>query len=223
MATPYFRYVPNLEYVNRLKDNKIISSYIQTKNLFKRGVLREDIFTDLSYFTKYTIVGDERPDNIAFRTYGSQYYDWVVLLSNNIINFQDEWPLSQKSFENYLDTKYVTQQNLNSIHHYETIEVKDYLEFTIVPEGLTVDKDFSFTYYDTGRNTMVTRTGITQGLTNYDYEVKKEDEKRNIFLLKPEYVNIIEKNLNSSMLYKKGSSEYIDKKLVRAENIRLFQ
>jgi len=69
----------------------------------------------------------------------------------------------------------------------------------------------------------VTKTGITQELTNYDYEVKKEDEKRNIFLLKPDYVNIIERNLNSSMLYKKGSSEYIDKKLVRAENIRLFQ
>ena len=92
MATPYFRYIPNLEYVNRLRDNKTISAYIQTKNLFKRGVLREDIFTDLSYFTKYTIIGDERPDNVAFKSYGSQYYDWVVLLSNNIINFQDEWP-----------------------------------------------------------------------------------------------------------------------------------
>lgn len=223
MATPYFRYIPNLEYVNRLRDNKTISAYIQTKNLFKRGVLREDIFTDLSYFTKYTIIGDERPDNVAFKAYGSQYYDWVVLLSNNIINFQDEWPLSQRSFESYLDKKYVTQQNLNAIHHYETVEVKDLSGFTVVPEGLTVDKDFSFTYYDSKLGSEVTKTGITQELTNYDYEVKKEDEKRNIFLLKPEYVNIVERNLNSSMLYKKGSSEYIDKRLIRAENIRLFQ
>ena len=223
MTTPYFRYIPNLEYVNRLRDNKTISAYIQTKNLFKRGVLREDIFTDLSYFTKYTIIGDERPDNVAFKAYGSQYYDWVVLLSNNIINFQDEWPLSQRSFESYLDKKYVTQQNLNAIHHYETIEVKDLSGFTIVPEGLTVSKDFSFTYHDTKIGVELTKTGITQEFTNYDYEVKKEDEKRNIFLLKPDYVNIIERNLNSSMLYKKGSSEYIDKKLVRAENIRLFQ
>lgn len=223
MATPYFRYIPNLEYVNRLRDNKTISAYIQTKNLFKRGVLREDIFTDLSYFTKYTIIGDERPDNVAFKAYGSQYYDWVVLLSNNIINFQDEWPLSQRSFESYLDKKYVTQQNLNATHHYETIEVKDLSGFTVVPEGLTVNEDFSFTYHDTKIGVELTKTGITQEFTNYDYEVKKEDEKRNIFLLKPDYVNIIERNLNSSMLYKKGSSEYIDKKLVRAENIRLFQ
>lgn len=223
MATPYFRYVPNFEYVNRLKDNKTISAYIQTKNLFKRGVLREDIFADLSYFTKYTVVGDERPDNVAFKAYGSQYYDWVVLLSNNIINFQDEWPLTQKSFESYLDTKYVTQQKLFEVNHYKTIEVKDLSGFTIVPEGLVVNKNFSFTYHDTKIGVELTKTGITQEFTNYDYEVAKEDEKRNIFLLKPEYVNIVERNLNSSMLYKKGSSQYIDKKLIRGENIRLFQ
>lgn len=223
MATPYFRYVPNFEYVNRLKDNKNISAYIQTKNLFKRGILREDIFTDLAYFTKYTIVGDERPDNVAFKVYGSQYYDWVVLLCANIINYQDEWPLSQKSFENYLDTKYVTQQNLFGIHHYETIEVQDSTGFVVVPKGLVVDKNFSFNFYDSNLGTEVTKTGITEEFTNYDYEVKKEDEKRNIFLLKQEYVSVIERNLKSSMLYLKGSSQYIDKKLVRGENIRLFQ
>lgn len=223
MAIPYFRYVPNFEYVNRLKDNQTISAYIQTKNLFKRGILREDIFTDLSYFTKYTIVGDERPDNIANKIYGSQYYDWIVLLSNNIINYQDEWPLSQKSFENYLDTKYVTQQKLYEINHYETIEVKDLSGFTIVPKGLQVDKNFSFTYHDTKIGVELTKTGITQEFTNYDYEVKKEDNKRNIFLLKQDYINIIERNIKSSMIYKKGSSQYIDKTLVRGENIRLFQ
>ena len=65
MTIPYFRYVPNFEYVNRLRENKTILEYIQVKNLFKRGVIREDIFTDLTNFTKYSIVGDERPDNIA--------------------------------------------------------------------------------------------------------------------------------------------------------------
>ena len=223
MATPYFRYVPNFEYVNRLRDNKTISAYIQTKNLFKRGVLREDIFTDLSYFTKYSIVGDDRPDNVAYKYYGSQYYDWLVLLCNNVIHFQDEWPLSQKSFENYLDTKYVTQQNLFATHHYETIEVKDQSGFVIVPKGLEVDKDFSITYYDTKLGSELTKTGITQEFTNYDYEVKRDDEKRNIFLLKEEYVNVIENDLRGSMIYKKGSSQYVDKKLVRGENIRLFQ
>jgi len=223
MATPYFRYIPNFEYANRLKENKNISAYIQTKNLFKRGVLSEDIFQDLSYFTKYTIVGDERPDNIAYDVYGSQYYDWLVLICNNVINYQNEWPLSQKSFESYLDTKYVTQQNLFSIHHYETIEVQDQSGFVIVPKGLEVPQDFSITYYDSRLGIELTRTGITQEFTNYDYEVKLDDAKRNIYLLKTDYVNIVERNLRGSMIYKKGSSQYVDKKLVRGENIRLFQ
>jgi hypothetical protein len=223
MTTPYFRYVPNFEYVNRLRENKTILEYIQVKNLFKRGVIREDIFTDLTNFTKYSIVGDERPDNIANKVYGSQYYDWVVLLSNNVINYQNEWPMSQQSFQNYLDTKYITEQNLYSTHHYETKEVKDSYGFILVPAGLVVDKNFSYTFYDGGLGTEITKTNITTEVTNYDYEVKKEDEKRNIYLLKKEYLSIITRNIKSSLLYKEGSSQYVNKNLVKGENIRLFQ
>ena len=125
MSKPYFRYLPNFEYVNRLKENKNISTYIQVKNLFKRGTLREDIFQDLTYFSKYKVVGDERPDNVAYKIYGNQYLDWVVLLSNNIINYENEWPLSQASFNNYLYSKYVTDANLNAVRYYKTNEVKD--------------------------------------------------------------------------------------------------
>jgi len=223
MTIPYFRYVPNFEYVNRLRENKTILEYIQVKNLFKRGVIREDIFTDLTNFTKYSIVGDERPDNIANKVYGSQYYDWVVLLSNNVINYQNEWPMSQQSFHNYLDTKYITEQNLYSTHHYETKEVKDSYGFILVPAGLVVDKNFSYTFYDGGLGTEITKTNITTEVTNYDYEVKKEDEKRNIYLLKKEYLSIITRNIKSSLLYKEGSSQYVNKNLVKGENIRLFQ
>jgi hypothetical protein len=223
MTIPYFRYVPNFEYVNRLRENRTITQYIQVKNLFKRGVIREDIFTDLTNFTKYSIVGDERPDNIANKVYGSQYYDWVVLLSNNVINYQNEWPMSQQSFQNYLDTKYITEQNLYSTHHYETKEVKDSYGFILVPAGLVVDKNFSYTFYDGGLGTEITKTNITTEVTNYDYEVKKEDEKRNIYLLKKEYLSIITRNIKSSLLYKEGSSQYVNKNLVKGENIRLFQ
>ena len=65
----YFRQVPNLEYVNRLPDAKI-GDYALVKNLFKRGKLREDIFQNLAFFTKYQIKGDDRPDNVAYEVYG---------------------------------------------------------------------------------------------------------------------------------------------------------
>ena len=107
MATPYFRQVPDFEYVSRLPNAKI-SDYIRVKNLFKRGKLAEDIFPNLSFFTKYQIEGDDRPDNVAYKVYNDPRVDWVVLLSNNYTNIQSEWPLLQNDFDRYLLDKYGT-------------------------------------------------------------------------------------------------------------------
>ena len=60
----YFRYVPDFDYVSRLPESKI-SDYVKVKNLFKKGKLRDDIFQDVTVFTKYQIVGDARPDNVC--------------------------------------------------------------------------------------------------------------------------------------------------------------
>ena len=99
----YFSKVPDFEYVSRLPDANI-SDYINVKNLFKRVNLRQDIYQDLSFFTKYEIKGDDRPDNVAFKEYGRSDLDWVVLTSNNILNIQSEWPMPQFEFDNYLHT-----------------------------------------------------------------------------------------------------------------------
>ena len=116
----YFKQVPNLEYVSRLPNAKI-SDYITVKNLFKRGNLADDIFQDLTIFTKYEIKGDDRPDNVANKVYQDPDLDWVILLSNNIINIQSEWPMPQRDFDRYLLDKYETYEKLNDIHHYENI------------------------------------------------------------------------------------------------------
>ena len=102
----YFRNVPDFEYVSRTADTKQISEYQKVKNLFKRGKLKNDIFNDLTYFTKYQIVGNDRPDNVAFNVYEDETLDWVILLSNNITNIQTEWPLNHQSFYNFLIDKY---------------------------------------------------------------------------------------------------------------------
>jgi len=222
MASPYFRYLPNFEYINRLKENKNISSYIIVKNLFKRGKLREDIFQDLTYFTKYKVIGDDRPDNVAFKVYDNQYLDWLVLLSNNVINFENEWPMEQQSFINYLYRKYVTDANLNAVHHYESSEVKDSSGKIIIPQGLHVPSDYSLTYYDEGFNTEVTKSGLANPVTNYEYEVKLDDDKRNIYLLKSKYVSLAIQDMEDGLPYRRGSSQYISDGLAVAENIRLY-
>ena len=218
----YFRNIPNFEYVNRTADGRNISDYTTVKNLFKRGKLRDDIFEDLTYFTKYQVVGDDRPDNVAHEVYGDQTLDWLVLLSNNIINVQTEWPLTNLAFSNYLTNKYKTDANLNSVKYYKTIEVRNTLGAIIVPKGVRVPQDYSVEFYDKQLQAYTTATSITEPVTNYDYEVDIEDKKRSIFLLKADYINLILNDMDEIMPYKEGSTQYVSETLKRGENIRLY-
>jgi hypothetical protein len=217
----YFRQVPNFDYVSRLPDAKI-SDYISVKNLFKKGKLRDDIFQDLSFFEKYKIIGDERPDNVAFKIYDDPTLDWVVLLSNNIVNIQSEWPLTQSSFDTHLLSKYGDYDTLYSgIHHYETTQVLNSQGVTIVAAGLEVSSPYSVSFYDYFVGYQVDSGDIAVPVTNYEYENKLEDDKRNIFVLKPFYLNIVMNDMGDIMPYKKGSSQYVSEDLKRGDNIRL--
>ena len=142
----YFRRLPDLEYISRLKDSRL-SDYIVVKNLFKKGILREDIYQNISTFEKYKIIGDERPDNVAKKVYDNSELDWLVLVSNNIINIQTEWPMKQNDFDEHLLLKYGTYETLYSeIHHYESKEIKDANDVVLLPEGLWVDENYEFIY-----------------------------------------------------------------------------
>jgi hypothetical protein len=217
----YFNRLPDFDYVSRLPDAKI-SDYIRVKNLFKKGKLRDDIFQDLTFFTKYEIVGNDRPDNVAFKEYNDSNLDWVVLQSNNIINIQTEWPLSQRDFDRYMLKKYDTYDNLyNGIHHYETVETKNSKGVVIIPGGQQVPSDYSVTFYDDKLEQMITSSEkIT--VTNYQYEEKIQEDKRNIFLLKPDYLPVILDDMEDLMPYRKGSTQYVSETLKRADNIRLY-
>ena len=221
MAKPYFNQLPNFNYVSRLP-NAMIGDYIAVKNFFKRVKLREDVFQESVYFTKYKIMGDERPDNVAHKVYNQSTYDWLVLMANNILNIQTEWPLKQRDFDAYLLNKYDTYDNLyNGIHHYESIQLKNSSGITLLPTGTTVSKGYTYTYYDSGLQGLVTTGDLSTPVTNYEYEAKIEDEKRNIFILKAEYLGIAFDNIEKIMTYKKGSSNYISGTLKNADNIKL--
>ena len=217
----YFSEVPNFEYVSRLPDAKI-SDYITVKNFFKKGFLREDIFQNLSFFTKYSISGNDRPDNVAFEIYQDSTLDWLVLMANNIVNIQNEWPLSNRDFDELMLDKYGSYDTLfNGIHHYETTEVKDARDVKIVNAGLKVESDYSVTFYDERAGGMRTVTP-TIPVTNYQYEQKVNEDKRNIYILKPRYLQIVRDDLEDLMTYREGSTQYMSETLKRADNIRLF-
>ena len=222
MAKNYFQYIPDFDYVSRLPKAQSISDYLRVKNLFKRTKIAQTVFDDLTYFTKYQIIADERPDNIAYKIYGDSDLDWMVMLANNITNLQNEWPLEEQSFYRFLINKYGSEAGIESVHHYETQKVIDSKEKVIVPKGLEVPSNYSVTFLDSGTRTEQIRTNITDEITNRQYEEKIQDEKRNIFLIKPRFIGLILEEMERVMEYPKGSTQYVSSRVVRGENVRLY-
>ena len=220
----YFSYLPEFDYVSRLPNAKI-GDYATVKNLFKKGKIRDDIFKNLAFFERYKITGDDRPDNVAYEIYADASLDWVILLSNNILNVQTEWPLPQTDFDRFVLDKYGDYDTLyNGIHHYETQEIKNSQGVTVVPAGLQVEPDFSVSFFDSLIDQQIDVGPIETVLpvTNYEYEEKIENDKRNIFVLKQNYLGIILNDMEDIMTYKEGASQTVSGTLKRGDNIRLF-
>ena len=216
----YFRQLPDFNYVNL--DSNLSSEYTRVKNLFKRGELRSDIFVNLAFFSKYSIVGEESPDEVSLKLYETEEYDWVILLANNIINVRDEWPLSNDSLYNYLIDVYGSEENLQNIHHHETIEVKDDSGRVVLRKGLRTEEMYSFTYYENSTQQNVTVSNASEAISNYVDAIRKEEKKRNIFVLKPEYLNVLTNDIERIMQYKEGGEQYVSPTLKQGDNIKLF-
>ena len=213
----YFRQLPNLSYPSLTNDRSSVYDYQVVKNLFKRAVLRDDIFNEVTAFTKYSVEGDERADQIAYDFYGDSGLDWVILTTNNIIHVRDEWPMGQQDFLTYLNEKYTSEQ-LSNTHHYETKLIRDSSGTLVQPEGLHVDSNYSITFLDNG----VSRTESSIKLVTFlEHETKLNDDKRNINILKTDYLDIMLRDIKEIMKYKK-SSQFINATLKRTENPRII-
>jgi len=210
----YFRELPELDYQSFLSDSNSSSNYLRVKNLFRRCKLRDDLQSIFTLFNKYEIVEGARPDTVAEELYGDAELDWVVLMTAGIINVRNEWPLSDRQIYNYSLEIYGTQ--LNDVHHYETREVKDANGRLILPKGKVVDSTFRIPNPDSYISTI----SPINGISNYEYEVRKNDAKRSIFLLKESYLQQFLNDMREEMIYSR-SSEYVNENLVRTENTRI--
>lgn len=215
----YFKQLPNFDYISRINERKSNRDYLEVKNLFRRPLIREDIFTNFMSFTKYKIIGDERPDQVAYNVYGDEDLDWVVLLANNIINVRDEWPMSQGDFNNYLSEKYGDTGGVDLIKHYETIQIQDSKGKIFVPKGKIVDSTFKATFLDSGTNQLVEVSPI-EGISYRTYEERLQDDKRNINILESRFLSYVIDEVETLLDYE-PSSEYINPKLKRGSNPNL--
>jgi len=215
----YFRELPDVEYQSPFSTRISSSSYVKAKNIFRRMKIRDDLQNIFTLFNKYEIREGARPDTIAEELYGKSDLDWVVLLSANIINVRDQWPLSSKDLYEYTVSKYGLE-NINRVHHYETKEIKNSDGNIVLPKGLVVDEDYSIRFR-TGE-TYIERSGpdIISTISNYVYEVRENEKKETIYLLKPSYLQQFLNDMRTEMVYSE-SSQFVNKNLIKTENTRV--
>ena len=209
----YFRELPEIQYQSPIEERNSSLDYVTAKNLFRRVKLRDDLQNVFTLFNKYEIREGERPDTVAEKLYGAAEYDWVVLLSANITSVRDQWPLSDKDLYLYAENKYGTI--LNDVKFYETTEVRDSKNRLILPAGKVVDKTFTI---PNPSNPYTTLNPVV-GISNFQYEVRKNEKKRSIYILKPGYLQQYINDFKDIMYYPK-SSQYVNNRLIKTENTR---
>ena len=210
----YFRELPNLRYPSFLPDKTSSLDFVEVKNVFRRAKLRDDLQNNFTVFERYEIPMGFRPDVVAEELYGSDQLDWVVLTVAGILNVRNEWPLSDRDIYDYSLDKY--GESLNSVKFFETTEVKDTNGRMILPKGKVVDSNF--TIPKPGEPTATINPVV--GINNFEYETRLNDEKRNIFILREEYVQQFLTDIREIMVYAE-SSEYVDERTAQTENTNI--
>ncbi len=213
----FFRELPNIEYLSVLSDRDSSLDYIKVKNLFRRVKVRDDLKKYFTVFDRVTIKDGARPDQVADTVYGNAELDWVVLLTAGIINVNNEWPLNSYELYNYSLEKYGAL--LNATKHFETIEIRDQKNRLILPKGKIVDSDFSIPN-PSNPLTDLTGNAIRIGISYYEYETRLNEEKRQIDLLKPRYLDQFLRDMRKIMKYSR-SSQYVSTRLIKTSNTRI--
>ena len=204
----YFSIVPNISY-----DEKPISypfsesDFVTAKNFFRRYKINDDVFSNAVFFNKYAIEDGERPDALADKVYGDPFYDWVILLTNNMVNAQYDWPMTNYQIYKTLESEY--EDPYSTIHHYETDAIGQFAA------GLHVDEQFyNSTHKINNNGTILTKNGneICRPVTIAEWFTAENEKKREIYLLKGNYLQPFVDDFRKQNLYKK-SDTYINQRL----------
>ena len=201
----YFNYFPKTVYTLNSLDVETVT------NITSRFGFEQSFKDNSAVYYEYDIQDGDTPEIIASKFYDSPEQHWAVLMINNIVDPQFDWPLDQRTIISYINEKYSAnasvgqsgttwaQANIHSYYKVETrisnsteaqlqsklqIDANTYANVAATTTNLTLDDGNSIT---------ITTTKETKSY--YDYEVEENEAKRTIKLLKPEFVSSIEEEI----------------------------
>jgi hypothetical protein len=129
-------------------------------NLLQRVRLKLNFIQNQAFFAQHQIVDGETPEFLAYKYYGDTELHWIILYSQQATNPYYDWPLTYFDLQKFVNKKYGVA-NINDTHHYEDADKYE------------VDS---------------TASGAT-AITNFIHEETLNDDKRNLTLIRPEYVS----------------------------------
>ena len=205
----FFNYFPKTIYTANTK----VGGLDTVTNIIARFGFEKKLKENSSAFYKYSVQESDTPEIIAHKYYENSERHWIVLMFNDIIDPQYDWPLKYENFINYVDKKYSANgaanttvqtglawaMNINNVHSYYKIIKRTSADGTVIEEKLQVDAN---TYANVGATsssiTLQSGNIITQAITKekktyYEYEQEENEAKREIILLKPEFISQVEK------------------------------
>jgi hypothetical protein len=182
-------------------------------NIISRFAFENSLKENSSAFYPYNIQESDTPEIIARKFYDNSERHWIVLLFNNIIDPQWDWPLKEKTLIDYIDSKYSANgaanttvqtgiawaMSTNNVQSYFKIITRTSFDGTKTIEKLSVDANTyanvtpSLNSYTLQDGTSITQTVTKETQSYYQYEVDLNEAKRTIKLIKPEFVPAIEK------------------------------
>ena len=137
------------------------SSVQRITDILKRVRKKLEII-NLAFFEEYFVQDGDTPESLAHQIYDDSTLHWIILYANYMTNPYYDWPLTYFDLQKFVNKKYGVA-NINAIHHYEDVD------------GYEVDS---------------TASGATS-VTNFIYEETLNDARRNIKIIRSEYVQQI--------------------------------
>ena len=173
------RQLPDLLY--NFGQSALDPQFLVTKNIWRRAEILSEYKSSLAMFDEYIVANGERPEDIAFKLYKNPFYNWVLLVINDITNYHEQWPKSTSQLQEYCADKY---ENPEATKDYITTEVKMGSNI-IVPAGKVVPSNFSVSYFN---GSVLVSANPVQSITNYQYEEELNSKKEKIQIVRPNFI-----------------------------------
>ena len=186
------RGLPELLY--NISSKPLDPDFLLVKNIWRRAEILTEFKSQVTIFNEITVQDGERPEDIATAFYNNPFYNWTVLVANDVVDVYSQWPRSITQLQDFINQKY---DNPQATKHHVTTEVKDAKNNIIVEAGKVVASNYQISYYN--GSTTVTATPVVS-VSNEQFEFEENAKKARIQIIKPQIIEDFVENYYAILL-----------------------